>query len=65
MSEKEKPRIPNEHPGPGCGPPGSDNLLRIRSEAKRLAQAGSDAIEKALSSDSASFNKQIMQQGGE
>jgi len=55
--------------GPGGGGsgklPGRGNLDKFKKDAERLASAGDDALDRAMSGDSEAFLRANKQQGGE
>jgi hypothetical protein len=48
-----------------AGPAAPGDLAAVRERAARMAEAGDAAIDRALSTDSARFLRQVRQQGGE
>jgi hypothetical protein len=59
----DHPRDPAHRPaGPASGPPDQPDLL---AAAERLLARGGDAIERALSQDSAAFLAANRQEGGQ
>ncbi len=52
----------NSNPGP---PGGGGNLAQRRQQAEALFAAADEAINKAVSGDSARFNQAARQEGGE
>lgn len=67
MSEREsrRPEVNGARQIPVDGPPGVDPLAGARVELEALLQAGDEAINRALSGDSAAFLRATKQEGGQ
>jgi hypothetical protein len=63
MHTRERNHDDTQQAQPAAG--GSGNLEELRASAERLLAAGSDAIDRALSSDSRAFLEANRQEGGE
>ncbi len=64
MDVRERVNPPQTDEGPGSGPGGA-NLDEIRQQMQRFRSTGTDAIRRALSADSQSFNTAARQDGGQ
>jgi hypothetical protein len=67
MSEKERrrPEVDGERQILPDDPAGGDPLAGARVEIEALLQAGDEAINRALSGDSAAFLRATKQEGGQ
>jgi hypothetical protein len=57
--------VDERRPDSSTGGTGGENLSRLRQEARNILAAGNDAINRALSRDSAAFLQANRQQGGQ
>ena len=65
LRERRNDQVNERRPDSSSGEPGGGNLSRLRQEAQNILAAGNDAINRALSRDSAAFLRANRQQGGQ
>ncbi len=65
MNTRQRPPVQRPDDSTPSSEAGSDRLGEIRQRARALAEAGEQAIERALSGDSDRFLKSSRQQGGQ
>jgi hypothetical protein len=64
MTERERQRQ-GGNPADAGEPTGAGNLVSYQQQAQAFLAAGDKAIDSVLSGDSAKFNQQARQQGGQ
>jgi hypothetical protein len=65
LRERRDDQVSDQNRESSTGVPDAQNLRRLRREARNILAAGNDAINRALSRDSAAFLQANRQQGGQ